>query len=647
MAIVPVFAPTASAAPASFAPDPKTSYAQEFIEKCDGQQWFMDTVESVLNISSRSINTLTGRSDLNIITALASDMPTGGGILPRAVGELTRLRYLFLGGLGLEGAIPSELYGCTELENIDLSGNTLTGSLSPDIINLTKLKVLLLHGNGFTGAIPATLPPLLENLDLADNGFTGGFPASVLSLSNLKVLALSNNPLGGVFPTGITVLSKLRILLAWGCGFEGGIPASLGSLPDLEILDVSDNKFTGHAPASLLSLQESGATVSVEHNYLSGPTAASLEHNAGNFASEPSLEYQVRLYMDAYIYGAKGAKLNIYQIFTTVRADSGTEEAKEKLPPSSYELVLLTELDDPGAWLRITQDDDGVYLELLRDIPKSEALALELRMLPYNADAPYTYVRFTAGTESAPGTTPGGGVNTDSGGGFDGGPAIVPPEPPVEAIALDDDGVPKSGAEDHIAYINGYPGGLMMPGSGMTREEAAAMLHRLAGSPETDYDGRYPDVTAERWSSSSIAHVSEFGIMEGYEDGTFRPSGRITRAEFATVLVRLKGIAPSSGVSRFSDASGHWAEGYIVAAESAGLVEGYPDGSFRPNAQITRAEAVTALNRMLGRIPDREHIAELPNPYTDIDANHWAYWHVMEASIDHLAEYEDGIESWL
>jgi hypothetical protein len=133
--------------------------------------------------------------------------------------------------------------------------------------------------------------------------------------------------------------------------------------------------------------------------------------------------------------------------------------------------------------------------------------------------------------------------------------------------------------------------------------------------------------------------------MRGYEDGTFRPEGSITRAEFATLLVRLKGCDLPEA-SRFSDCAGHWASAYIGAADVNGLMSGYPDGSFKPDSFITRAEVMTAVNRMLGRVPDAAALAQIQNPYVDLSPEHWAYAQILEATVEHDAEYVDGVEVW-
>jgi Leucine-rich repeat (LRR) protein len=685
-----------------FVPAWKTPYAKEFIEKCGEQQWFMDMVERALNPSGRSINTLQSKNDLDIVTTLATNSPTDGN-LPPAIGEFAQLRYLFLGGIGLNGEIPGGLYDCANLENLDLSGNSLTGGISSDVAKLTKLKVLLLHGNKIEGSIPA-FPATLTNLDLSDNALTDGIPDSIGTLTNLTVLGLSNNLLGGQIPASLNTLTALRILTAWNCDFEGTIPNELGSLSNLQILDLSQNELTGtipttfsslnkleqlalsgnkfsgklpivlagmtklktlvldsnkfsgemtdiwggltnlkiaylscnqfigDIPATLVDLQADDANVHIEQNYLHGENTAKIVCNEGNFTNEDTSGYQVKLSLNEYTQSRKNTRFNVYDAFTVKRDDTGDMEDKPKLPPASYEVEIKSTLSNPAEYFEITRDQNGIYIELLKDIPYADAIEFVLYMQPsYDPDAPYTYTTFKLGTAAPPpGSSSGGGGGT-----------AAEPSPTPEPTPTPEDGK----VVRHAPYITGLPGSRVAPDAPLTREQAAVILYRILGEQYAKYDGIYPDVDENRWSAAAIAYVSAQGIMQGYSDGTFRPAGNITRAEFAAVLVRMKSYGQSE-TAAFTDAIGHWANGYIGAASDNGLMNGYPDGSFKPNGHITRAEAMTAINRMLGRVPDAEAIAKYTNPYIDLSPTHWAYAQIIEATVEHDAVYENGVEAW-
>ena len=207
--------------------------------------------------------------------------------------------------------------------------------------------------------------------------------------------------------------------------------------------------------------------------------------------------------------------------------------------------------------------------------------------------------------------------------------------------------------EDHFAYVQGYADGTVRPNAPITRAETAQMLYRLLTDEarreyQTDRSA-YSDVPSGLWYSTSVATLSSMGVITGYPDGTFRPTANITRAEFATLLSRLSGADSARGAA-FSDVSAHWARKAIAAVSAKGWVSGYPDGTFRPNANITRAEAMAMLNRMLGRLPESERDL-LPGMSTfsdNMDSGKWYYLYVQEATNGHEYERVDNAspETW-
>ena len=205
----------------------------------------------------------------------------------------------------------------------------------------------------------------------------------------------------------------------------------------------------------------------------------------------------------------------------------------------------------------------------------------------------------------------------------------------------------------HIAYVSGYPDGTVRPGANITRAETAQMLYRLltsdAQAKYTTKSNSFSDVAADAWYCQSVSTLSGMGIITGYPDGTFRPNANITRAEFATLLSRFTEAKTASAAS-FTDTASHWARNAIETASANGWVTGYPDGTFRPNNSITRAEAMTMINRMLGRLPETE--ADLLTGMTTFsdnsDTTQWYYLHVQEATNSQSSTMmADGVhESW-
>ncbi|MCU6786254.1 S-layer homology domain-containing protein [Aedoeadaptatus acetigenes] len=188
----------------------------------------------------------------------------------------------------------------------------------------------------------------------------------------------------------------------------------------------------------------------------------------------------------------------------------------------------------------------------------------------------------------------------------------------------------------HKAYIYGYENGSFKPEGNMTRAEAAAMLARLQGLDlSNSARPNFIDVRSG-WYNAAINAVVNAGYMKGYPDGTFRPNGKITRAEFAQMIKAID--KANTGMAPFADAKGHWAEAAINQAYANGRINGYPDGTFRPNNHITRAEAVKVFNKLYDRSVNLTGLRDvLTNivPFVDVNASHWAYYEIVEASNTH------------
>ena len=233
-------------------------------------------------------------------------------------------------------------------------------------------------------------------------------------------------------------------------------------------------------------------------------------------------------------------------------------------------------------------------------------------------------------------------------------PTPTPEEPaPTPAEIPDTTPLPLGGqfVADHIQYINGYPDGSVRPDANITRAEVSAILFRLLAdtAKKNKLTSIFDDVTDDAWYAQSVKYLSSIGNIKGYPEGDFRPDNPITRAEFATLISGFDNLEPSEG-SIFSDTDGHWAEAYINSAAEKGWVSGYPDGSFQPEQFMTRAEVVTVINRMLLRSIEAEDVPDWAPYYTDLEESHWAYTQMIEASLGHEFERKpdgDGVnEIW-
>ena len=224
------------------------------------------------------------------------------------------------------------------------------------------------------------------------------------------------------------------------------------------------------------------------------------------------------------------------------------------------------------------------------------------------------------------------------------------PKPTVE---IEDDDALGLNTTDHFAYIVGYGNGEVRPQNNITRAEVATIFFRLLTDDVRDENltktNRYSDVAATSWYNTAVSTLSSMGIITGYPDGTFRPNAAITRAEFAAIAARFDNDGDKTA-AKFSDIATHWAKDEISIAYNNGWITGYPDGTFGPQRDITRAETMTLVNRVLNRQPETEDDL-LPNMtvWTDnANPKAWYYLAVQEATNSHYYEFKTNsqYEKW-
>ncbi len=218
---------------------------------------------------------------------------------------------------------------------------------------------------------------------------------------------------------------------------------------------------------------------------------------------------------------------------------------------------------------------------------------------------------------------------------------VKPKEKPVVKEEVKEP--PKLNKQDHFAYMFGYPDNGFRPNGYITRAEVTSMFARLLVDPMDEnktFTNNFSDVPEGQWYTNTVGYMSQEGIIKGYEDGTFRPNAPVTRAEFAAIASRFDKL--TAGESNFPDVpANHWAKTAIDFAFTKGWVNGYEDGTFRPENNQTRAETVSIVNKMLERKADQDfikkHDAEIIY-FNDLVEGHWAYWEIMEATNGH--DYE-------
>ena len=227
------------------------------------------------------------------------------------------------------------------------------------------------------------------------------------------------------------------------------------------------------------------------------------------------------------------------------------------------------------------------------------------------------------------------------------------PTPSTPTVEIPDDDALGLNTADHFAYIVGYGNGEVRPQNNITRAEVATIFFRLLTDDVRDENltktNRYSDVAATSWYNTAVSTLSSMGIITGYPDGTFRPNAAITRAEFAAIAARFDNDGDKTA-AKFSDIATHWAKDEISIAYNNGWITGYPDGTFGPQRDITRAETMTLVNRVLNRQPETEDDL-LPNMtvWTDnANPKAWYYLAVQEATNSHYYEFKTNsqYEKW-
>ena len=223
----------------------------------------------------------------------------------------------------------------------------------------------------------------------------------------------------------------------------------------------------------------------------------------------------------------------------------------------------------------------------------------------------------------------------------------------------DNNGIVILPAQEHKAYIVGYEDGTFRPDGDMTRAEAATIFARLISEAKGESisgNAGFSDVSQNDWFAAYVGYLAKYDVIKGYEDGTFRPNASVTRAEFVAMAVRCYDLfyeLGSSAISiKYNDLNNsHWAYDDIAYATNEKWLNGYADGSFKPDVNITRAEVVTVVNRATGRTPDKEFINDnlaALNKFTDLKSNaHWGYYDIMESANDHMAIVDSEEETWV
>lgn len=296
---------------------------------------------------------------------------------------------------------------------------------------------------------------------------------------------------------------------------------------------------------------------------------------------------------------------------------------------------------------------DGTFT--IASLPAGESVVIEAAYTVPSADAGETLTNTADASVSM-----GGSVTMDSSAvnvtvnepddDDDDKPIVKPPKPDDDDDEPEDVVPPMLNGDDHFAYVIGYEDGTVKPDGQITRAEVATIIFRLLDPEVRDEnlttENSFTDVNEGDWYNTAISTLVELGIIEGRSDTIFDPNAPITRAEFATLFARFdeSGVKPDGG---FTDVTTHWARESIERAAALGWINGYEDGTFRPDNKITRAEAMTMINRVLNRDPEDESDL-LPDMrvWSDNKPGTWYYFAVQEATNSHEYTRPDAHEDW-
>ncbi len=225
--------------------------------------------------------------------------------------------------------------------------------------------------------------------------------------------------------------------------------------------------------------------------------------------------------------------------------------------------------------------------------------------------------------------------------------ALMAASLPMTACAAEDSAPqPALNTAEHMQYMNGYTDGTFRPDASITRAEASKLLASLLVNKIENEDHLFTDVDVSAWYADAVRQMTGFGLVNGYTNGTFKPNAKITRAEFVAILSRLPHTDIGTDKSFNDVPKTNWAYTAVQTALAQGWISA--GTNFRPNAPITRAETVTILNRVLGRQADKQTIytSDGIRVMPDVPDTHWAYWDMLEATTDHKFSKENGTEEW-
>ena len=530
------------------------------------------------------------------------------------------------------GDTPNEAEkGCSGEHNHLITDSTISGNKVSDskngigggmyvgtTSNLTLRNSKLLNNDGASqgGAIVAYSAGTIEldGVSISENTAASG--AGILALCT----AVGN--------TNIHLLNGTAIDKNTATGYGGGIYANaLANTLSVTVENSSVSGNTAAGGAGIFTYKSGSAVINVDlqsgavmhnNNAVTNMGGAIYAYNAAN----------INIAKNSAVYNntAKTAGDDLLFNGATFTLPNAKDMSGDRILSSNKAEITGWYHDGWFKWNAAAQDGKGGYEEIGRWTVET-------------ADE-YTPVENDSHAVSLKAAT----KKSSSGGGGGGGRKPT--------VTIPDDVPTGLNGDDHYAYIVGYPNGNVEPNGNITRAEVATIFFRLltekVRTANSTQSNSLSDVTRGQWFNHAVSTLSSMGIVKGHNDGTFAPNAPITRAEFAAIAARFDDKNRDTS-SKFTDIASHWAKNEIGIAANKGWINGYPDGTFRPNQYITRAEAMTLVNRVLNRLPENssdllDSMIKWPD---NSDASAWYYLAVQEATNSHYYKTkENKFEKW-
>ena len=532
------------------------------------------------------------------------------------------------------GDTPNEAEkGCSGEHNHLITDSTISGNKVSDskngigggmyvgtTSNLTLRNSKLLNNDGASqgGAIVAYSAGTIEldGVSISENTAASG--AGILALCT----AVGN--------TNIHLLNGTAIDKNTATGYGGGIYANaLANTLSVTVENSSVSGNTAAGGAGIFTYKSGSAVINVDlqsgavmhnNNAVTNMGGAIYAYNAAN----------INIAKNSAVYNntAKTAGDDLLFNGATFTLPNAKDMSGDRILSSNKAEITGWYHDGWFKWNAAAQDGKGGYEEIGRWTVETAD-----EYTPVENDSHAISLKAATKKSSSGGSSGGGGGRKPT-------------------VTIPDDVPTGLNGDDHYAYIVGYPNGNVEPNGNITRAEVATIFFRLltekVRTANSTQSNSLSDVTRGQWFNHAVSTLSSMGIVKGHNDGTFAPNAPITRAEFAAIAARFDDKNTDTS-SKFTDIASHWAKNEIGIAANKGWINGYPDGTFRPNQYITRAEAMTLVNRVLNRLPENssdllDSMIKWPD---NSDASAWYYLAVQEATNSHYYKTkENKFEKW-